>query len=455
MQISRRLQPKFLIALSVAFGIAQAGHGQAVDSLSLHEAITIGRAHHPQAAAAEAQQEQARAQLQQAKAQRLPTLSASEDMTYSDDPVFAFGSKLRQARFGSSDFDIGALNHPAALSNFSASVTATWTAFDGGSTRQRVDSARTSQAAAELNARYSQEQIASEITRLYYRVLLAQDQVNVAESALKRAREIASDIQDRVHSGLSLDSDGLRSDLALRNAEDDLASAQSNVVLARRDLFDAIGSPQANRPLVSPDTQGITAAPNPVTDSISPDARFDLRALRLQQQAAKQTVASIRATAWPQVSTYGHVENDAEHVVTDGSGNWMIGAKVEIHVFDGGARRAQEHEAEAQEHLLAAQERETALAARAAIGSLTQQIDDLHRRFATADAAIRVQQETLQTARDRYATGLASITDVLSGESDLSGAEFARARIFYQLCIARTELALASGSPLTSKAGQP
>ena len=455
MPVSRRLLSKIVFAFSMAAGIAQAGLCQTAGPLSINEAISLGRVHHPQGAAADAQQEQARAQLQQAKARRLPTLSAAEDMTYSDDPVFVFGSKLRQGRFGTSDFDLGALNHPPPLSNFSASATAAWTAFDGGSTRQQVDSARTSLAAAELNARYSEEQIASEITRLYYRVMLAQDQVAVAESALKRAREIASDIQDRVHSGLSLESDGLRSNLALRNAEDDLASARSNVVLARHDLFAAIGIPQTDRPLVYPDVHTTIATAELLTPIHSPDARFDLQALRLQQQAAKQTFASIHATAWPQVSTYGHVENDAEHLVTDGSGNWTIGAKVEMRVFDGGTRRAQEHEAEAREHLLAAQERETALAARAAIASLTQQMDDLHRRFDTADDAIRVQQEALLTARDRYATGLASITDVLSGESDLSSAEFARARLFYQLCIARTELALASGSPLTSKVGQP
>lgn len=455
MSVCRKLLPKLLIAVGLAFGTAQAGRTQTADPLSIDEAVTLGRAHHPQAAAAEAQQEQAQAQLQQTKARRLPTLSASEDVTYSNDPVFAFGSKLRQARFSSSDFDLGALNHPAALSNFSASATATWTAFDGGAIRRQVDSARTSLEAARLNARYSQEQIASEITKLFYRVLLAQDEVTVADSALKRTREIAADIQDRMHSGLSLESDSLRTHLALRNTEDDLASAQSNVVLAKRDLFDAIGTPQADRPLVPPDVHAMIATPEPITTIYSPDARFDLQALRLQQQAAKQTLASIHATAWPQVSTYGHVENDAEHFVANGSGNWTLGAKVELHIFDGGARRAQEDEAEARQHLLAARERETALAARATVDSLQQQIGDLHRRFDTADAAISVQQEVLQTARDRYAAGLDSISDVLSGESDLSSAEFTRARIFYQICIARTELALASGSPLISKAGQP
>jgi outer membrane protein TolC len=68
---------------------------------------------------------------------------------------------------------------------------------------------------------------------------------------------------------------------------------------------------------------------------------------------------------------------------------------------------------------------------------------------------VRVEQEAMQTARDRYTTGLASLSDVLNSESELSAAEFNRVRIFYQLHIANTDLAFASGSPLTSKAGQP
>lgn len=450
-------QPNYrgLLLCGIAFGVALAGKGQAPSALSLDEAINAGLQHHPHVAAAEASEDKARAALLRAKVAQRPTLTVDEDVTYSNDPVFAFGSKLRQGRFGSSDFALPSLNHPSALANSSASATAAWTAFDAGSTHRGIESARSSLTATQLSTQYTREELGVEITKLYYRVLLAEDQIIVAEASLKRAKELSSDLQDRAHSGLSLESDSMRSSLAQRTAEDELAAAQNNVGLARRDLFDTIGEPESNRPLVRPDVEKLPSGEHSNPEQHAIVSRLDLQAIRQQESAATLARASAKAAAWPRLSTYAHVENDAQDVVTNGSGNWTIGAKLELPLFDGGARKAREREADAQLHALQAQEHSTLLSARSTIASLQSQIDDLKRRYSTAQDAIRVQQEALQTARDRYASGLVSISEVLSGESDLSSAEYTRIRIAYQLRIANADLAFAEGSSLTSKAGQP
>ena len=399
--------------------------------------------------------EQARAALLEAKAAQLPTLSADEGMTYSNDPVFAFGIKLRQGRFGPPDFDLPSLNHPSALANFSASATATWIVFDAGSSRRSVESARTSLSAAQLSAQYNSEELGTEITKFYYRVLLAEDQVYVADASLRRATEISSDVEDRVHSGLSLESDSMRTALAQRIAADDLAVAHRNVALARRDLFDLIGESVSNRALVHPGSEIHSAEMQSNQLPSDLDSRLDLQAIRQQESAATLARAAAKAVAWPRLTTFAHVENDAEDVVTNGSGNWTIAAKLEIPIFDGGARKAREREAEARLHSIQAQERETLLSARSTIAGLQNQMEDLTRRYDTAQDAIQAEQEAVQTARDRYATGLASISDVLSSESDLSAAEFSRVRIFYQLSIANADLAFATGLSSTLKAGKP
>ncbi len=455
----------FGLALGITVGVTASAAGQAAEPLSLQEAITLGETHHPSIASAQAAVEGARAAVRGAQAAQLPTLTVAEDAMYSNDPVFAFGSELRQDRFTSADLSIDALNHPGAIRNFSASATANWTAFDAGAARRGVRSARHSLLAAQLESQYTGEQIATSITTLYFRALMAEDEIAVATAALKRDREIDGNIRDRVRAGLSLDSDGARADLSLRNAQDDLAAAKNNVTLARLDLFDALGVPPSDRPLIHP------SLPPPVlpstgtlsngisTAKIEPGNgmtnRLDLQAIRLQQQAAREKLSSIKASAWPTITTFGHVENDAENVVSNGSGNWMIGAKIQMNLFDGGARKAQEQQAAASIERLDAQERSTLLEAHSEIAARKTQIEDLGRSLATAESAIGVQQQTLTTARDRYATGLVTITEVLDGENDLTAAEFQRVRTFYQLCIANAELALADGSLTSSKAGRP
>ena len=52
----------------------------------------------------------------------MPHLSFSETATRGDDPVYVFGSKLRQQRFTQADFTLNKLNSPLPFGNFSHAV---------------------------------------------------------------------------------------------------------------------------------------------------------------------------------------------------------------------------------------------------------------------------------------------------------------------------------------------
>src|SRR5215469_7407285 len=457
MRVDRRIVPKLLFAVTLAGGLLSETRGQTPQAppLKLQEAIQLGLAHHPLVQGAQADALRARASVAEAKAGALPSISASQDVTLSDDPVFAFGTKLRQARFRSSDFDLASLNHPSPIGNFAASATANWVAFDSGATQKRIRSARNAAQAADLRGGFTDQEVANSVIGLYYRALLAESQVSTAQANLKRAQEIASDIRDRVHSGVALEADGMRADLAVQNAKDDLASAQSNVSVARNELSEVIGQPLLQDvALVAPATPAVDRTQQPQTDA-QLSTRLDLQALDVEKASAQQKLASIRRTAGPQLSTFAQVESNNPHFVSGGSGNWTIGAKLEISVFDGGMRRAREQEATAQLAKVTAEKEQTLREAHNTVRTLQAQIEDLERRYATADQAIKANVEALQTSRDRYAAGLVPVSEVLNGEADLSASEFARLRAYYQLGIANSDLQLATGTFSISKAEQP
>ena len=446
----RNFQPFIAVAAGFALmGTAAHVPAQTTEPLSLAEAIASAQAHHPSLEAAQARVDLASAGLKQARASRLPTAVLGEDVTYSNDPVFAFGSKLRQGRFAQSDFSLDNLNHPDALANFSGSATVNWTALDMTS-RHRIAAASASVEAADLERRYTSEQLAARVIKLYYRALSAEDQVLVAQHALERAREVDGSVTDRVHAGLSLETDGSRAHLQVKSAEDDLAQAMDNVLLARSDLFSAIGIAMTDQPLVrDSDTPGQASA-----DQADPKQRFDIEAFDQQAAAAHQEQSAAHAALVPQISTFAHAENDAQKLVANGSGNWTVGAKVTFTVFDGGLRKAREEQAAAQARSIEAQKRVALIEVGSAQHALQAQMDDLQRRLTTAADAIGVQKATLQTARDRYASGLVPLTDVLNAETDLATAELTQVRTRYQLLTTSADLALATGTPLASKAGQ-
>jgi outer membrane protein TolC len=456
MYANRRIVHRLLFAVSLACSLISEGRGQTpqTPSLTLQEAIELGLVHHPLVQGAQADALRAKASLAQAKAAALPSVSASEDVTLSDDPVFAFGTKLRQAQFRASDFDLASLNHPSPIGNFASSASANWVAFDSGATKGRIRSERLAAQAAELSSGFTDQEVANNVIGVYYRALLAESQVATAQANLLRAQEIANDIRDRIHSGLALEADGMRADLAVQNAQDDVASAKSNVNVTRNELAEAIGKPLQDAALVAPATPTV-AATQPLQSDAQLSTRLDLQALEMQKASARRSLSSIRATVGPQLSTFAHVESNNPHFASGGSGNWAIGAKLEISVFDGGLRRAREQEAAARLAKFTAEKEQTLREAHNTVRTLQAQIEDLERRYATADQAIKADAEALQTARDRYAAGLVPVSEVLNGEAELSAAEYARLRAFYQLRIANSDLQIATGTFSISKAGQP
>jgi len=91
----------------------------AQDSLTLRQAINQALGQNPEAAIARADNQEAKSAATMARAQLLPQLNFTEDISRGDDPVYAFGTRLRQRQFTQADFALNALNFPQPIGNFS------------------------------------------------------------------------------------------------------------------------------------------------------------------------------------------------------------------------------------------------------------------------------------------------------------------------------------------------
>ena len=107
-------------------------------TLTLQQAVAAALEHNPALKLAAADMAASEAASDSPKAPLLPQIQFSENLTRGDDPVYAFGTKLRQQVFQTSDFGLNSLNHPAPLSNFSTSFSGRWQAFDSLHTQFQI-----------------------------------------------------------------------------------------------------------------------------------------------------------------------------------------------------------------------------------------------------------------------------------------------------------------------------
>jgi len=86
--------------------------------LTLHDAAKIALEKNPLRKATLADTKASTAEVREAQSFLLPHVTFSEQATRGNDPVYVFGSKLRQQRFTTNDFALNKLNTPSPLGNF-------------------------------------------------------------------------------------------------------------------------------------------------------------------------------------------------------------------------------------------------------------------------------------------------------------------------------------------------
>ena len=422
--------------------------------LSLADAIAMATVSNPKIALVTGQQAEAKADARSARSALFPKLGVSESFIDSTDPVFAFGTNLRQGRFTAQDLSLGRLNSPPATSDFASVAGGTWTVFDSGRSIHQLRSKNTAVAAAQLQTVATKQNISYAVVRDYYRALLADQEKLTSAAAVARAASFAKQAHDRVDAGTALESDAMQADIDLSQRTQEAAEALSNAKLAYADLAGTLGTPSKTFALIKPEG-------NPEPMKSSPDElqalalrrRPDLQAARLQIAAAQEGFKSSRAALGPQLSTFANVEADNPHLTSGGSTNWTVGAKVEVQLFDGGTRRAQMDNATAKREIAEARYKQAEIEAGVEVKRSYYALQTAQAQYAISADMLHKTQQTLQTSLDRYNAGLVTITEVLRQQDQLRYMELHRAETLYQWWIADAQLRLAVGDESSTVQG--
>jgi hypothetical protein len=109
---------------------------------ALQQAVQIALEKNPLRKAALADTKVASAEVREARSVLMPRLTFSETATRGNDPVYVFGSRLRQQRFTAADFDLNKLNTPLPFGKFSTRFGGSWNLFDSFSSWHGVSRAK-------------------------------------------------------------------------------------------------------------------------------------------------------------------------------------------------------------------------------------------------------------------------------------------------------------------------
>jgi outer membrane protein TolC len=435
-----------LVAIAVAAAAPRLAAGEA---LTLREAIERALATSPTLEAAEQERVRAGAGVDRARAAFLPRLDGSYGYARSDQPVFAFGSKLNQGRFAQSDFEVPRLNGPEPLDNFRAAVTLYQPLYTGGRASLGLGRARLDARIATLDGTRTRQRVIFQVARAYLALRLAQERLDAIGASVRAAEANRALAETRVRAGLAVESDRLSADVRLARLREESLTAQSQLGVARAALNDAMGvsldePSEASDPLAERSSPGPAL---PVADALA--QRPDVQASRLEEDARERDLRAVRAAFLPSVGIEGTYEVNTAHPFSDGQGSWSVMTVLRWNVFNGGADRARIREAEAalaRARALSARLRSHAeLEAREAEAQLA----SAQGRIDVATRAIAHAEETLRVVRIRYENGLTTIVELLTAEAATTESRLRRAQALFDhnVAVAARELAFGQLRP--------
>lgn len=399
-------------------------------TMSLDQVIRIAVERDPAAVSAEAALANARAdQLQQTGAW-LPTLNAN-----------GFYSNSSNERF---DQATGRLQSES----YTAQLQGGYDIFTGGRRflNQRV--VRSSVAAAD--AQYASQRFNTILgaTEAFYAAAAATDIVAAADQRLQRARDQLTAAQTRLELGTATQSDALRAEIEVGNAEAALLDAESarrtaTLELGRRvgiagQVIPAEAALPEKGPVLPPLEELIERATQASPSVVAANAT--LRARRSERLASfTPYLPTLRLTGGYDWSSFTFPPQER---------SWSMRVTASLPVFNGFQREAALQRTSAAERVAEARARDAEIAARVAVESAAAEIASAERRVAIALRSVQLAREDLRVQEERYSIGVATILDLQTSQVALTDAEVAAVRARQALGTATARLEAILGQRL-------
>ena len=179
-----------------------------------------------------------------ARTQLLPQLGFTEDISRGNDPVYAFGTRLRQRQFTQADFALNALNFPQPIGNFSTRFSGSVDGVrfvqdaEGDPSRRSVQAKRLVLCAKRWTSRSC-----SVLWGPTSRCSMRSGRSMLPSMSRRRRRRLLTSVDEHVKAGLAVESDRMSAEVNVAARKEELIAAQGDLELAWAQLREAMGAP--------------------------------------------------------------------------------------------------------------------------------------------------------------------------------------------------------------------
>lgn len=279
------------------------------------------------------------------------------------------------------------------------------------------------------------------VTEAFYKVVLADQMVGVADSKVVAAKELVKNTRAQLEAGKGIEAAVNRATAEMAAAEREVTLAKAERTKADLDLKEAMGADLSEDIVV-----GVQGGPSVVLTldealRIGKQSRGTIVAARARTASAEAEVRAARSQSLPQV--YGVAMADATNQT--GMGGLNAGLTVSLPVFDGGRIAAETRQAKAMKSKAEAQLRSAELAVEKEVRQAFVDVQAADSNVASAEASTKAAESAYEVVSERVAVGKSILVEQLDALQALTQARSDLSRANFELALARARLMRAAG----------
>ncbi len=425
----------------------------AMSTLDLETAVGIALAGNPGLEAAAARVRQAKAQVDQARSAYWPRLDASASGARVDLSENAYQQNLFLAQLVPS----ATLDNPE--DNYNASLTASWTVFDGFERKFTNAAARYGEQSSAAALNDARRLLISAVAVSYFSAQLALENISIARADEEFNQRQLADAEARQRVGTGALSDVLNFQVRKNQAKTTRINQEYRYEIALYGLAALLGLPESRLPAhvqmarLAAETTAELSSP-PVDDLIA-DAMFHRPDIQQAQWRIKQTEAQVKIAQsdyYPTVVVAGSL--DGERVDDPGFGKDDFGNRIQVglsyNLFAGGFTRAKVREARQGRMELEKLLEDLILSATSDIRSSAALVVTAQTQVALQRENVDLVQRTRDLVEKEYNAGQGSLVRLNEAQRDLTTAQSNLALALVGLRQAWVELETRTGNILAS-----
>ncbi|MCG2616582.1 TolC family protein [Terrimonas sp. NA20] len=443
-------QKNWLMLLLCCIFITTCAQAQQPDEeLTLQKALQYALKANQDARKARLDQENAGYEIEEVRSGALPQISGNASLNYN--PI------LQQSALPG-DF-VGQPGTTLLVAfgqkwNANAGVNVSQALFDK-SVFTGLKAAKSTQEYYRLQAQLTEEQVIENVASLYYQILIQRQKIAVVDSNIKNTTRVRDIITGQFENGLAKRIDVDRTKVNLSNLHTQRQQLLNQVILAENELKFAMGMP-IQLPIVIPAKDRSADALGAAADAdFQIGTRLEYRTLTQQAKLLEFQKEAYKAEYYPSLSLSGNYSYQGlgnRFPLFKGTSqgvNWFdyasMGLTLKIPIFNGFATRARVRKADVSIRKLNEDLSKMSLSLNKDFENAKMQITNNQLILKTQEENAALAKEVYFNVMNNYNQGLASLTDLINSENEMTESQNNYSSALLDYRIAQIQLLKAQG----------